>query len=412
MQKLIKRWANWRIGAVLLMGFASGLPAVLIGSTLQAWFTISGVDIVTIGALSLVGQPYIYKFLWAPLLDRFALLPMGRRRSWVLVMQFMLVALLVVLAYCDPNHHPMFIVGIALAVALFSATQDTAIDAYRTDVLLDDERGIGAAAVTIGYRIAMLVAGALGLILAATIGWHLMYLLMALFMLLCAVITIFAPPVASDQQQHLTMREAVVEPWSEFMRRDYALILLVFIVIYKLCDAFAISLNTTFLLRGLHFSLEQVGMYSKVLGLSGTLIGSIAGGVLTPMLGLYRALLWFGLAQMLSNLFFLWMALVPKSLTLMATSLFIENFCGGLSAVAFVAFLMMLCHRRYSATQYALFSALSAVGRVFIGPIAGVVVKSYGWVDFYLASVIIGAPALLLLWWLRNKMSFSLSRAT
>ncbi len=404
------RYMNRRVMSVLLMGFASGLPMVLIGSTLQAWFTMSGVDIVTIGALSLVGQPYIYKFLWAPLLDRFSPLSMGRRRSWVLLMQTFVVAMLLVLAWMDPAKHPMHVAMIALVIALFSATQDTAIDAYRTDVLLPDERGIGAAAVTIGYRVAMLVAGALGLILAASLGWHVMYLLMAALMAVSCVVTIMAPRVASDEHQALTTREAIVEPWREFMRRDDAWLLLVFIVIYKLCDAFAISLNTTFLLRGLHFSLQQVGAYSKALGLSGTILGSVAGGVAMPWLGLYRSLMWFGVAQMLSNLFFMWMALVPKSLMLMASGLFIENFCGGLSAVAFVAFLMLLCNRRYSATQYALFSALAAVGRVFIGPIAGVVVNRLGWVDFYLTSVIIGVPSLILLWWLKHRMDFSLQK--
>lgn len=406
---MAKKWralCNRRIVAVLLMGFASGLPIVLIASTLQAWFTVSGVDIVTIGALSLVGQPYIYKFIWAPLLDRFAPLRIGRRRGWILLMQLALVVSLLVLAWMQPGTQPMQMALVACIIAVFSATQDTAIDAYRTDILQEDERGMGAAAVTVGYRLAMLVAGALALILAAHIGWRMMYVLMAGLMAASCVITLLSPTVATDHQQHLSMREAIVEPWRDFMRRDYAVCVLVFIVIYKLCDAFALTLNTTFLLRGMHFSLEQVGTYSKALGLSGTIIGSLAGGVLMPRLGLYRSLMGFGVAQMLSNAVFLWMALVPKSLLLMASGLFVENFCGGLSAVAFVAFLMMLCNKRYTATQYALFSALSAVGRVFIGPLAGMVVKQSGWVDFYLLSIVIGLPSLAVLWWLRHRLDW------
>ncbi|MDF1761551.1 MAG: MFS transporter [Coxiellaceae bacterium] len=410
MRVSMQTYFNRRIVAVLLMGFASGLPIVLISSTLQAWFTVTGVDIVTIGALSLVGQPYIYKFLWAPLMDRFSPLRLGRRRSWVLLTQLVLVALIVGMAVMDPASHPMGIATLALIIAIFSATQDTSIDAYRTDVLADEERGMGAAAVTVGYRVAMLVAGAGALILAAVTGWHVMYLVMAGFMLLSCLITLWAPRVPSDEHKHLSMREAVIEPWRNFMSRDYAVAILVFIVIYKLCDAFALSLNTAFLLRGLHFSLQEVGTYSKALGLTGTIIGSIAGGFLLPILGMYRSLMIFGVAQMVSNLFFMWMALVPKSLVLMASSLFVENFCAGLSSVAFVAFLMSLCNRRYTATQYALFSALAAVGRVFIGPLAGVMVKGYGWVDFYILSVVIGMPSLLLLWWLRHRLDFGLQQ--
>ncbi|MDF1795041.1 MAG: MFS transporter [Coxiellaceae bacterium] len=408
MRVSMQTYFNRRIGAVLLMGFASGLPIVLISSTLQAWYTMAGVDIVTIGALSLVGQPYIYKFLWAPLMDRFSPFRLGRRRSWVLLTQFVLVALIIGMAVMNPKSHPLGLAVVALFIAVFSATQDTSIDAYRTDVLADDERGMGAAAVTVGYRIAMLVAGAGALILAAVTGWQVMYFIMAGFMLLSCLITLWAPRVPSDDNKHLSMREAVVEPWRNFMDRDYAVAILVFIVIYKLCDAFALSLNTAFLLRGLHFSLQEVGTYSKALGLTGTIIGSVAGGFLLPLLGMYRSLMIFGVAQMVSNLFFMWMALVPKSLALMASSLFIENFCAGLSSVAFVAFLMSLCNRRYTATQYALFSALAAVGRVFIGPLAGVMVKGYGWVDFYILSVVIGVPSLLLLWWLRHRLDFGL----
>lgn len=403
-----RTYCNRRILAVLLMGFASGLPAVLTASTLQAWFTMSGVDIVTIGALSLVGQPYIYKFLWAPLLDRFSVLRLGRRRGWILLTQILIVVTLIVMSMMDPAKHPIHLAIIALVVALFSATQDTAIDAYRTDILADDERGMGAAAVTIGYRVAMLVAGSLALIMAAYVGWHVMYLIMAGLMAASCLITVTSPTVSTDKHQTMNLREAIIEPWREFMTRDYAIILLVFIVIYKLCDAFALTLNTTFLLRGLHFTLQEVGAYSKALGLAGTVIGSVIGGVLMPLLGLYRSLMIFGIAQMLSNGFFMWMAMVPKSIVLMASGLFIENFCGGLSAVAFVAFLMMLCNRRYTATQYALFSALSAVGRVFIGPLAGVVVKQFGWVDFYLISVLIGVPALFMLWWLKHRLDFGL----
>jgi MFS transporter, PAT family, beta-lactamase induction signal transducer AmpG len=397
------RYCNRRLLVVLLMGFASGLPIVLIGSTLQAWFTMSGISIVTIGTLSLVGQPYVYKFLWAPLMDRFSPWGLGRRRGWIVSLQVVLVASLVVLSYMHPLHHPFAVALLALMIATFSASQDIAIDAYRTDILEDDERGMGAAMVTIGYRAAMLVAGAIGLILAAKLGWHYMYLIMAGVLLLEVFVTLWSPTPKTENLQPLSMKKAVIEPWRDLLSRDYAIAILIFIVIYNISDAFAIALNTPFLLRSMHFSLEQVGAVSKVAGLGGALIGGFVGGFLVPMFGLYRSLLFFGFLQMASNLMYLWMTLVPKSLLLMGVSMFSEYFCTGLASVAFVAFLMGLCNKRYTATQYALLTALMAIGRVFVGPLAGLMVEHIGWTDYYALSFLIGVPSLILLFWMNTK---------
>jgi PAT family beta-lactamase induction signal transducer AmpG len=360
----------------------------------------------------LVGQPYIYKFLWAPLLDRYAFGRLGRRRGWTFAMQLGLAVGFFLMAWMDPVHVPGWLAITALVVAFLSATQDVAIDAYRTDVLSADERGLGAALVTIGYRVAMLVAGAGALLIAAHWGWRLMYSVMAGFMLLQLLVSYAAPVPASEAEGPLSWREAVVSPWREFLTRDYVWALLLLMVCYKLTDAFGLTLNTAFLLRGMHFSLSEVASVSKVVGLTGSLLGSLVGGYLLPSLGIYRSLWWFGLLQALSNLMFMWMAMVAKSMGLMAASVFFEYFCGGLSSVAFVALLMGLCHQRYSATQYALFSAVASVGRVFVGPLAGLMAEHWGWADFYLISCLIGLPVLPLLTWLRPCLSaFDYSRS-
>lgn len=402
----LRYFTNSRIVVVLLLSFSSGLPLALVGSTLQAWYTVSGVSLLTIGALTLVGQPYVYKFFWAPVMDRYTIFKMGRRRGWILLTQFLLVIGLVTMALLRPDVHPWVLAWIAFIVAIFSASQDIAIDAYRADILNPKERGPGAAFTTFGGRLSLLVSGALALIMASHIGWKATYFIMAGLIALNMIITVWAPQPKEDVSPPRTMAKAVVEPMREFMSRDSAVLILIFIIIYKICDALALSLNTAFLIRGIGFSLDVVGSVYKIVALISTLLGSLIAGVLMPRLGLYRSLMYFGLLQALSNLAYMGLAMVGKSFSFMVAAVFAEYFCGGLSSVAFVAFLIGLCDHRYTATQYALFSALSAVGRVFIGPEAALMVNYMGWAKFYFSSVIIGIPALLLLWSLRNRVNF------
>ncbi len=402
---------NRRVIAVLLLSFSSALPLVLVGSTLQAWYTVAGVNLLTIGSLSLVGQPYVYKFLWAPLMDRFVPLKIGRRRGWIFLMQIALVIGLVVMAYMHPKTHPWWLAAVALGVAFFSASQDIAIDAYRVDVLRSKERGLGAAVTNFGGRLAVLVGGAFAMILAAQIGWHVTYLIMAALMLLEIIITFWSPRPEQNVSPPKTLSGAVVEPVRNFIKRSNWIALLVFIVIYKLCDAFAFSLNTTFLLRGVHFTLEEVGVIYKVVSIVALLVGSFVGGIWMRRLGLFRSLLYFGVLQAVANLAYMALALVGKSYTVMATSVFAEYFCSGLSTVAFIAFLMSLCDRRYSASQYALFSAFMAIGRVFVGPEAALMVEHFGWATFYFITFLIGMPPLVMLMWLKRRMDFNVAEA-
>ncbi len=407
----LKGLANQRVMSILLLGFASGLPIALTISTLQAWYTETGVKLMTIGLLSLVGLPYTFKFLWAPFFDRFTPKWFGRRRGWIVLMQAGLAFSLAGMAILSPAKTPGLLAFAALMVAAFSASQDIAIDAYRTDLLHVEERGMGAAMNTVGYRLAILTSGALALILAAKLGFRVTYFIMAGLMAAEIFITIWAP-APQEMRAPVSMAKAITEPLKEFFNRKNAVLLLIFIVIYKLCDAFALSLNTTFLLRGVGFSLIDVGTISKIVGMGAALLGSIVGGAWMFRLGLYKSLMYFGVAQILSNLTFAWLAIVGKSYTVMAITIFVENFAGGLSTVAFVAFLMSLCDKRFTATQYAVFSALSAVGRVFVGPEAALMVNYMGWVQFYIWTAVIGIPSLMVLWWLRNRVVFNASTLT
>ncbi len=407
LMEYFKQLSNKRMAAVLLFSFASGLPLALTTGTLQAWYTVAGVNIVAIGALSLVGQPYVFKFLWAPIMDRYRLFGLDRRRGWILLAQFLLVVGFIVMALLNPGGHALILAFAALAVATFSASQDIAIDAYRTDISMDHERGTAASLNTLGYRFAMVISGALALIMAQAIGFRSTYLIMAGLMGVQMLITVWAPRPIAIQNVPTTMRQAVIWPWQEFMSRKNIILILIFIVIYKLCDAFALSLTTPFFIRGIGFSLAQVGTVAKSVGLFASLFGVGVAGIIMPRIGLFNSLFYFGILQAVSNLAFMVQALVGKSLWVMGLSVFSENFCGGLSTVAFVAFLMAMCDRRFTATQFALLSALSAVGRVFVGPFAGVMVEHMGWAVFYFLTFLIGIPALLLLQWLRGKDYFS-----
>ncbi|MHA7840664.1 MAG: AmpG family muropeptide MFS transporter [Gammaproteobacteria bacterium] len=391
---------------LLLLGFASGLPLALVGSALQGWFTVSGVDIVTIGFMGMVGQPYVYKFLWAPLFDRYTLPWLGRRRGWMFTTQVILLLSLLFMAQLNPATHPWWLGICALWVAVVSATQDVVVDAYRTDILDEKERGLGVATFLIGYRVAMLVSGGVVFIMADHWGWNVTYHYMALLMGLGLFATLCSeePPSVTNHQDTLPFWRSLSVPFQEFWYREGALGFLLFMVIYKLGDAFAGSLTTTFLLRGAGFSLTDVGFITKTVGLATTLIGVSLGGALLTRMSLFYALVFFGLLQGVSNLTLMILAIVGKSYSLMVMSIGLENLCAGMGTAAFLTLLMALCCRQYSASQYALFSALSAVGRVFVGPIAGSLVSVMGWAHFFLWTFILSLPGIILLYWMREAM--------
>ena len=401
-----KLWFNNSILAVLLLSFSSSLPLVLLGSTLQAWYTVAGVNLLTIGMLTLVGQPYLYKFLWAPLMDRFTPLLADRRRGWILITQVGLIIGLCVMAYMTPQTHPWSLAIVALIVAFISASQDIAIDGYRVDILTPEMRSAGAAVTSFGGRLAILVGGAFALILASSIGWRFTFLLMAGIILLEILVTLWSPMPPTTRAIPHTLSEAIKEPVRNIFQREHALAILIFIIIYKLCDAFAFALNTTFLIRGLGFNLAEVGLIYKIDSLCALLLGSVIGGIAMQRLGMFKSLLYFGLLQAVSNLSYVALALVGKSYAVMTMAVFVEYFCSGLSTVAFIVFLMSLCDQRYSAAQYAIFSALMALPRVLSGPEVAYLVEHVGWATFYFITCLLGLPALMLLLWMKDRVNF------
>lgn len=397
---------NPRLTTVLFLAFSSGLPLALTGSTLQAWFTEAGVNLLTIGALTLVGVPYVWKFLWAPVMDRFVPPWLGRRRGWICLMQIGLCVALFLLANMSPNVSPMAMGMLALVIAFFSASQDIAVDAYRADILTPEERGLGAACTVFAFRMAMLISGGLALMMADYLGWRITYEILALLMGLSILATYFGP----ESQKNITppgdFIAAIIEPFKDLWQREKIVTVLLFVVFYKIGDALALTLMSNFLLKGLGFSLTDVGIAFKTFGLFATIIGAFAGGALLARMNIYSGLLWFGIAQAFSNLMFMVLAYAGKNYAVMVSAIFIESFCSGMSTAAFLAYLMSLCHVRYSATQFASLSALSAIGRVFLGPLAALLVANIGWANFYLTSFFLCFPGIMLLIFLRDKVQF------
>lgn len=497
----------WRIGIIFILGFASGLPLALTGQAMQAWLTVDKIDIATIGFFSLVGIPYTFKFLWAPLMDRFEPPLLGRRRGWLVLSQLAIAAALFLISSLSPSANTQTFALVAVLVAFLSASQDIVIDAYRTDILLPSERGMGSSFNVFGYRLAMILSGGIAFVWADPISgngwaWSKIYVIMAGVMIAAAVVSLFLLPSVSSSNKAVqtnakndvlgflalvgaviigyqftvrgvtpalnylflsspTTSDAAVsdnlKKWldlvsllvgigftlplawwaskkaqfetlnislSNYFSMKGATSFLALIILYKLGDSFAGSLLTPFLIKGVGFSQAEIGVVNKVIGMWLTIFGAILGGIIMVRLRLYKALMLFGILQMFSNLGFWLVAVVGKGawgsfplpafdlaivslkeatnvdwLLLFAVGL--ENLTGGMGTAAFVAFLMALCNQRFTATQYALLSAFSAVGRVWVGPLAGTLLDVIGWPVFFLFSTVMAIPGLFMLYKLK-----------
>jgi PAT family beta-lactamase induction signal transducer AmpG len=395
---------NKRMTAILLLGFASGLPLNLTGSTLQAWLAYAQVDIKTIGIFSLAGLPYVLKFLWAPLLDRYLPPLLGRRRGWILIYQVALTAGIAVMGASSPTQAPYALGLIAVVVAFLSASQDIVIDAYRVDVIQPNERALAAAATTFGYRTAAMFAGAVIVIMAAHIGWRNAYFLVASLMAVTVFATLSSPEPLTPGRPPRTLADAVVHPLQDLLRRPAALGFVSLILLYKVGDAFALSLYSAFMITGVGFSLTELGLAGKLNMTISTMIGLALGGWLYMRWGLFRSLLTFGIGQACTNLLYMWLALAGKKLWLMILATSIDNMVGGMGQAAFVAFVMAQCSVDFSATQYALLSALASVPRVVMGAVAGQVVSQVGWANFFIVTFLSATPGLVLLIALRRRI--------
>lgn len=391
-----KVYSNPRVLSFIGLGFASGLPLNLTGSTLQAWMTTEAVDLSIIGIFSLVGLPYTMKALWAPLLDRYSPPFLGRRRGWILISQILLAGAILSLGLPSPVAMPLATASLALGIAFLSASQDIVIDAQRADVLKADELGAGAATTVVGYRIALMVSGAMALILSDHIPWTQVYATMAGIMLCSSLFTFLAPEPSERVIPPKTLRDAVWEPLHTFFQRKSAVEILVFIMVYKLGDAVAGAMTTPFLLE-LGFSRTDVGMVNKAFGLFSTIAGTVVGGGIIARIGISRSLWIFAFLQAASNLTFTVLALAGRDYSVMIAAVGIENICGGMGNAAFIAFMMSLCDKRFTATQYALLTSIMALTRVMAGVPTGFMVQALGWPQFYAVSVLGALPGILLL---------------
>lgn len=421
-----------RVLIVLFLGFSSGLPLALSGSTLLVWMRESGVDLGTIGLFALVGTPYTIKFLWAPLIDALNI-PiltgmLGRRRGWLVFSQLLLIAAILLLALTDPALSPFYVALGAVLVATASATQDTVVDAFRVESLSESEQAAGMAAYVAAYRIGMLVAtaGVLFLVsgfessgLQKSSAWAWGYVAMAAMVGVGMLAAIFATePGQSRQALDATRNEgtsrrviaAAMGAFGEFVTRKDAWAVLAFVILFKFTDAFSGTMTAPFVID-LGYTRNDYAAIVKGVGLAATLIGGFAGGFVARAWSL-PACLWFaGIIQALSNLVFAWLATIATNQWALAAAISAENFTGAIGTVIFVAYLSALCNNPlHTATQYALLAALSAVGRTYLASSAGFVAQSTGWTLFFSVSVLVAIPSLILLAWLQRQGHFETLR--
>jgi PAT family beta-lactamase induction signal transducer AmpG len=414
--------ANWRNSftaytdqralQVLALGFASGLPLLLTYSTLSAWLATAGVRRAAIGTFALVGTPYAFKFLWSPLVDRLPPpLPLGRRRGWGITIQILLIGALLALGLCHPPNNLARMAALAVLVAFLSASQDIVIDAWRVEILDPNLQGPGAGMIQSGYRIAMLVSGAGALLIAARVGWFAAYATMAALIGVGMLVFLFGPepkglaetaPTATGGWKGFrqSLATAVIGPFLDFTRRPLWLLILLFIVGYKLGEALA-GVMATPLYISLGFSLQEIAAVSKLVGFFATVSGALIGGVVTARFGWRRSLLLCGALQSVGNLFYVLQAVGGHRLGYLALCVIAENVTGAMAGTALVSYLSSLCSPAFTATQYALLSSLATVGRTLVASSGGVLSEKLGWVRFFFLTTVVTVPALLLLIWIK-----------
>jgi PAT family beta-lactamase induction signal transducer AmpG len=410
-----------RLGVTCLHGFSSALPLALTGGTLQAWLATDKVDIQTIGWFSLIGLPYTLKVFWAPLFDRFTShWFLGPRRGWILITQLLLILTLIGLALSPPLEHLQRFAILAFLTAFFSANQDIVIDAYRTEVLLPSERGQGGALFNIGARIAHLSAGAGALILADRISWPSIYFGLSLTLLIGVLASLIGPepaeqtftqpnPLKKPLQKEVRAQTAVITkslyltPFRDFFSRPQAVLLISFVVFYKMGDAFSVALATPFLMS-VGYTKTSIGMIFKGAGMLATIIGSTLGGFTLNRFKLSHALFIFGTLQAITNFGYIWIANVSPNLSLLTGVIAADQFASGLGSAAFIVFLTGMCKKEFAATQFALLTSFMALTRVFVGGPAAWVAAHWGWPQYFLLSLALSLPGFFFLFAIRKDV--------
>lgn len=382
---------NQRLFIVFILGFSSGLPMALISSTLQAWYAYSGMSVLATGALSLIGLPYAYRIFWGPILDRYSLFSLGKRRSWILTMQILLLLGFNMMAWFTPEQYPKFLAFLALVLACFSATQDVAIDAHRAEYLPTEEHALGASLAVFGYRLALLISGGLALVMADKLGWAFTYRFMGFVMAVGMLAVAFSKEPPSLTQEKSSLVFSFVAPLKDLLHRPGIIPLCLFIFCYKLGEAFTTTTSgivMPFLIQGLGFSLDTIGYINKMLGISSILAGGLAAGFILMRYSLFCSLFFFGLLQAFTNIFFVVLALVGKNVTLLSIAVFSDNFAAGMGSTALVALFMRLVNKQFTGTQFSILVALSSLPRIISGPVAATIQINIGWVGLYQLSII------------------------
>ncbi|MFO1401781.1 MAG: MFS transporter [Steroidobacteraceae bacterium] len=396
--------ASRKLLVILALGAASGYPNQITESALQAWMKDAGRSNTSIGLLTYVAIPYLLKFLWAPLLDRYPLPLLGRRRGWMLVFQLALAASIAALALQDPATSLSAVAVTALVIVFFSASQDIVIDAYRADVSLPHERGLAAAANNLGYRACAWLAFAGALVVADAWGWRPAFLVLAAAMAAFALATLLAPEPPQAAARPASLGESVLAPLRELLGSPGALGLIAVIVTFKIGNAVALKLFTPFLMD-VGFTKTEIGLVAKAVLTSSAIVGGILGGIWMVRLGLLRSMLLFGALQTVTTLAFCALAISGRSFPLMIAATAIENLAAAMGNIAEVALIMALCSARYSAFQYALLSVLALLPRYLLGGPAGWLADHGGWTVYYVVTFLLGLPGLALVWWMRARIA-------
>ena len=393
--------------AILLMGFASGMPFLLSGTVLGYWMKTVGVDLKIIGIFALVGTPYALKFLWAPLIDQLPLPVLdrllGRRRSWMIVSQAGVLLSVLALAATNPVDAPWQTAAAALAIAFFSATQDIVIDAYRIEILREHEQGAGSATTQLGYRLALWIVDAMALLLPSLLPWPLVFALIGALMLIGMGTTLMSrePPVphAPARTTEDWLRRALVAPFVEFIKYRGWILILLFALLYKFGDAIGGTMARPFFVE-LGFTGPEIFGVTKSFGVAATNLGGIIGGVVVARYGIFGALLIGGILQAVTNLLFTWQAWAGHDIVVLTIAISADNFTGSLGGIAFVAYLSSLCTAGMAGTQYALLTSLMAFGRTVMSSGSGWLAETAAWPAFWALTTALAVPGLLLLFWI------------
>ena len=410
----LKVYQNRRMAVMLLLGFVSGLPFLLVSSTLSLWLKDAGLSLVAIGFFSVIKAPYSFKWLLSPIIDQIDipfLSKLGRRRSWAVLLQILLIISLISMSVTNPALSPLLFVIWVFLTALFSASQDIVLDAYRIERFKAKEQAAGVAVFVLGYRFGVLFSGAGALFIASYFSWSIVYQIMAIGVVI-GLITVLcsAEPENNRAAKPYTMRativNAVIKPFSDFMKRRNWQLILLFIFFYRMSDAYVAPMTYPFF-DDLGFTKIQIASIIKIYGVIATIIGTLIGGVVVNRYGISKSLIFCGFLQSLSNLVYVGQSYAGNNAVILTINIFIENISGGMGTAAFVAYLSSLCNKKYTATQYALLSSFMGAARDIFAASSGIVAQHLSWIGFFISTTLMAIPGMAILFYLVRTNSLN-----